>query len=368
MFLSYIPAQVSDKKICRVFYYAIDPATEKLKRVVVKCNRLKSKSQNLALAKRMCEEINIRLRDGWNPFTEKLEAAGFVSLDFAIQRFLTEKSRTLRKDSMRSYYSLTGTFSQWLKECDLLDKNCLYFSRRHAENFMRYISNRGNVSNKTFNNYLRHCKTLFNYFIDHDYIKENPFDKIHIKRESEKLRTTIPPEDLRRIKDYFQEKEPIFNYVIYLCNGYLIRPKEILMLRIGYLDFQNAMLTIPASVSKNHDERIIALHDDMMELLRIYQNLPADLYFFSTGYKPGKKLLSSREIGKTWSQMRIDLGMPKEYQFYSLKDTGVTDMLESGVPAKLVKELAGHHSLNMTEKYLHKSTARAIRDAIHIKL
>lgn len=58
--------------------------------------------------------------------------------------------------------------------------------------------------------------------------------------------------------------------------------------------------------------------------------------------------------------MREALGLPTTYQFYSLKDTGITEMLEAGVPAKLVKELADHSSLEMTEKYTHKSNAKKI--------
>lgn len=58
--------------------------------------------------------------------------------------------------------------------------------------------------------------------------------------------------------------------------------------------------------------------------------------------------------------MRDSLKMPAAYQFYSLKDTGITEMLEAGVPAKFVKELADHHSLEMTEKYTHRSDAKKI--------
>lgn len=46
---------------------------------------------------------------------------------------------------------------------------------------------------------------------------------------------------------------------IRLCFKYLIRPKEILMLQIKDLNFDNNMLRIPPNVSKNHKERIIAL-------------------------------------------------------------------------------------------------------------
>ena len=62
----------------------------------------------------------------------------------------------------------------------------------------------------------------------------------------------------------------------------------------------------------------------------------------------------------TWEAMREALSLPDAYQFYSLKDKGITEMLEAGVPAKFVKELADHHSLAMTERYTHKAEAKKI--------
>ena len=66
--------------------------------------------------------------------------------------------------------------------------------------------------------------------------------------------------------------------------------------------------------------------------------------------------------------MRRALSLRPEWQFYSLKDTGITEMLEAGVPPKLVKELADHSSLEMTEKYLHKSSAKKILEWDTIRL
>ncbi len=71
-------------------------------------------------------------------------------------------------------------------------------------------------------------------------------------------------------------------------------------------------------------------------------------------------MIAPTRIAETWLKMQADLNLPKEYQFYSLKDTWITEMLESGVPAKYVKELADHHSLEITEKYVHKANAKKI--------
>ena len=59
-------------------------------------------------------------------------------------------------------------------------------------------------------------------------------------------------------------------------------------------------------------------------------------------------------------QMREQLRLPMKYQFYSLKDTGITELLERGVPAKYVKELADHSSLVVTERYMHQTEAKII--------
>lgn len=133
------------------------------------------------------------------------------------------------------------------------------------------------------------------------------------------------------------------------------------------LDYNNKMLKIPSFVAKNHNERVLALPDDIYDFLVKYKDLNGDLYIFSTGYNPGKQLIDTRASGRTWSVMRAALQLPMSYQFYSLKDTGITEMLEQGMPAKYVKELADHHSLEMTEKYTHKSSAKKILEYNKLK-
>ena len=117
---------------------------------------------------------------------------------------------------------------------------------------------------------------------------------------------------------------------------------------------------MPPEISKNHHERIIPLPDELMEYMIHLKDCNGEHYIFSGGFKPGKKPMSPHQIGNFWAQMRDELKLPASYQFYSLKDTGITEMLEAGVPAKYVKELADHHSLEMTERYTHKSEAKKI--------
>ena len=76
-------------------------------------------------------------------------------------------------------------------------------------------------------------------------------------------------------------------------------------------------------------------------------------------FKPGPDKVWSQRVSDFWQvYVRPNCGFGPEVQFYSLKDTGITNMLGSGVPASFVKQQADHSSLSMTSVYLGKS-ARA---------
>ena len=55
--------------------------------------------------------------------------------------------------------------------------------------------------------------------------------------------------------------------------------------------------------------------------------------------------------------VRPGCGFGEDLQFYSLKDTGITGMLQSGVAINLVQQLADHSSVAMTALYVGKSPA-----------
>ena len=49
--------------------------------------------------------------------------------------------------------------------------------------------------------------------------------------------------------------------------------------------------------------------------------------------------------------MRKDLGLPAELKFYSLKDTGITNMLKSNMDVLSVRDQARHSSISITDMY-----------------
>jgi len=144
--------------------------------------------------------------------------------------------------------------------------------------------------------------------------------------------------------------------ICYLTFYGLIRPKEICMLKVDDFDFEYNFITISADVSKTRKERLVTMPKPLKDiLLKIgIPDVKKDLYIFGKGLVPnnemtnrryifGKGLVPNNEmtnrryIAKFWAIMRDDLELNKEIQYYSLKDTGIIELLRAGVSPEAVR-------------------------------
>lgn len=361
IFSDFRPAEYHGGKSSYVAFYVINPETGTLVRKRIKVNRV-SKGQNRdKFARMLCCEINRKLYEGWNPFLENDAYFSGTSIQKGIKEFLETKEKNVRPDTFRSYHSYLKWFNGFLQRSGKKQMPVKTFTERDAEKAMKELDARPNIGAATYNSYLEFFRNLFNYFIKRNWLKENPFNRISKRKEEQKRRDLIPPHVRQQIADYFVKTQQIpYLYIMQLCYRCLIRPKEILMLKIKDIDFVENIINLPADVAKNHNARTIGVPAEIMAYLNKIQNHNPNEYIFSNDYLPGSELKTSKDTSKTWAQMRTHLNLPMKYQFYSLKDTGITELLEKGVPSKYVKELADHSSLEVTERYMHKTEAKII--------
>ena len=215
--------------------------------------------------------------------------------------------------------------------------------------------------NTTYNNYIKFYRTLWNWFIGNKYATDNYFTDMKVRRKEEKLREIIPASVRNDIKEYLLNSgQRSFYFFCQFTFKMLIRPAETFKLKIRDIDYNNRLLLLRADDAKDHDNRTYAIPDEIFDYLLQYKELPDKTYIFSTDYKPGINLHDSRYSGRSWSLLRRALKLSDRFTLYSLKDTGITELLNSGVPARIVQQLAGHSSIEMTEKYAHKMRAKEI--------
>lgn len=143
-----------------------------------------------------------------------------------------------------------------------------------------------------------------------------------------------------------------------LCYYCFLRPDDIVKLRIKDFDMKKYLIIISAERTKNdHDSyRVIPVALEPY-LKHIDFNQDKENMLFSEKFKPGKKQIDSRKISKFWANhIRPNCGFGMDLQFYSLKDTGITNLMADGVSPVYVQGQADHSSLKITEKYTHKHT------------
>jgi integrase len=369
--ISYLPAILREHKSgWLIEYYVEHPVTHRFIRKTMKMNhvtkRFKSKLEARRHINKIINNLNIRLSTGWNPLFTDENIRLYTSVEDVCNSFLIEKKKDTRVDTIRSYSSFVSIFSTWLNG----KGNIGYFSlinRVTISQFMDYVYMERNVSPRSYNNYVKIGRALFNWAKAKCYTNNNPFDFIQLKKKEKKKRILVPSESRQQIIRYLHEKMP--NYMILLKLEYnaLIRPNEIRNLKVFNTDLINGTITVESSVAKNHNERIITMTPDLVadfEKMNLSQ-YNKQFYLFSHNFVPGKERVGPRYYSDFWVKMRNDLNLPTEMQLYSLRDTGIFEMLKSGIDSLSVKQHADHHSLEMTSIYsdhVDPNLAKIIRE------
>jgi len=66
--------------------------------------------------------------------------------------------------------------------------------------------------------------------------------------------------------------------------------------------------------------------------------------------------LTPKKISDEWIRTKKSLKFKNTYQFYSLKDTGITNMFHLNIPTIKIRDQARHHDIRITETYTPRLT------------
>ncbi len=364
---NFLPAKLVQTKSSgwQVVYYALNPQTERLERVRVKLNRAvsryRTKREATIYATEVVNNLNLKLSGGWSPFFEGENARLYEKIDNVIHYFLDEKAKELRENTMRSYKSFARQFLKWLNEhapnsyASLIGHITVV---RFMDDF--YIRK---VNPRSYNNIVKMGRAFFNWCVEKGYSKQNPFDKIKIKKVYAKTRTIIPADVRRDITEYLNGIDNTgFALVLNLVYSSLIRPNEIRHIQIKHINLKEKYIEIPGNVAKNHRQRHSALSDASIELLYKlnYSAFPKNYYLIGNGMAPSNKMCGNGKFTKEWAKLRAKMKLPANMQLYSLRDTGIYEMLKAGIDNLSVMQHADHHDLSVTTKYANHADKHLI--------
>ena len=358
----YVPAKLITGKRWYVEFYSYDPEIQKLHRKRVSVPLVKPAAARRRYAADIAAAINAKLQKGWNPFLALNNPNGYVLFKDVCEKYFRYLYKLTEEDIMRpktynGYTSFLNVFNAWNEK---LDKPVTYIYQLKSEvvsEFLDYIWMEKGKSVRTRDNYLRWFRTFAGWLLEKKYVNEDftaGMTVIQGKRKCVKNRTVIPQDVMLRIKEYCLEHNRHFLLACYIEYYCFIRPKEMSYIRIRDISVLMGTITVSAEVSKNRKAAIVTLPDCVVKLMLDLGvlNAPGDWFLFSDGFIPGKKFHPAKHFGDFWTlKMKKALKLPEQYKFYSLKDTGITDLIRSKTDLLSVRDQARHHSLQMTDLY-----------------
>lgn len=365
--LQYTPPAYRETKGCSfIEFYAYDPEQGKMRRKRIKINRingvLKRRQYAKNVIKRLCEQLN----HGWNPWIAK-DTSDLYVFEEALSRYEAHIEKMLangyfRKETYDGYKSYVKIMREFISK-----KRPTYyvyqFDRKLCVDFLDYVFIERNNGAQTRNNYLNFLRVFSGFLVEKGYLKSKPTDGISpiSKRLYKKERECIPLDVVGRIADYCREKEPDFLFACYLLYYCFIRPVEMTRLRVRHFNLKACTLTIPGELSKNKTTQTITLPKKVILYgikIGVF-SAPSDDFIFSYRLKPGRDEIDPKHFRDHWENVRKALGLKKEWKFYSLKDTGITEMCDKEIAPRSVKDQARHSSLAITDIYLEKRKKNA---------
>lgn len=172
------------------------------------------------------------------------------------------------------------------------------------------------------------------------------FRHIEYPRSEKKLPQIIEKEYLLEQIAKIQNKK--HKAIISLAYSTGMRVSEVCNLLISDIDSKRMIITIRQS--KGRKDRIVALSEKVLEILREYfKEYKPKEYLFNGQFELKYSHRSCNQIVKQY--------LGKEYHFHQLRHSNATALLESGTDLRIIQKHLGHASSKTTEIYTHVSTA-----------
>lgn len=357
---SYTPPVLHTGKDWYIDFYAFDPINGRMKRKKIKLNFIPKISDRRNYARDYIKRISEKLAIGWNPWIAQESGSSYLLFQEVIDRYriyinkMTKDAR-YRQETHKSYTSYLNNMESFNNN-KLVPITYIYqFDKDFCVQMLDEVYITRDNTAFTRDNYLGFLKSFASFCLNNNFISNNPTSGITGigRKGKKKIRTTITNDHLEKLNAYLEEKNPHYllaSYILYYC---FVRPAEMSKLKLSNINPSKQTIYLPDTITKNKKDGTITLPAKVIHLmirLNIFE-YDNDCYLFSDNFKPGKKKRTEKMFRDFWAHyVRKDLKFPDKYKFYSLKDTGITNMLRH-YDTLSVRDQARHSSILMTDIY-----------------
>ncbi len=289
--------------------------------------------------------------------------------DKAVKAFTEGRKNYLEKKTLDGYLVLLKTFTDWLKEMELLDITPGLMSDSVIEEYLNYcISARGN-SKGTANSKLVALKIFYTFMVEKKLMEHNPTDGIKKFKNDEPPIYSFTPEQLKKIfgiiPDTWRGARDNSIYRMIVETG--CRVDEALNIGIRDTIFSNGIpIRLLFKETKNHKPREVSVTPKLAEAYLYWLNKrhnfgvsnEIDMLHIGLELKP----INIRTVQKNFLEYCQLAGIDKEgvrCSPYTLKHTFCKLFLLGGGSVNALREIVGHIDNRSISKYVRATAKEA---------
>lgn len=253
---------------------------------------------------------------------------------------------------------LSETGDSEILEIELLDAR-VYLSQLTDEKY-----NRTSISRK-----ISSLRAFYQYLMNHEFISENPFSYLHLKKSGLRLPNFFYDEEIELLFEAASGDEPL-DYrdkaILEILYGTGIRVSECQALRLEDIDLDLGVMLV---LGKGNRERYVpfgeyakyAIEEYIEQcrtpLMTKYQKDHEHLLISQYGDH-----ISVSGIQYALNQLIKKTSLTSKIHPHKLRHSFATHLLDNGADMRTVQELLGHKSLSSTQIYTHVTKDHLLKD------
>ena len=323
------------------------------------------------------DALHQKLKEGWDPtlpevIQEQTNLSFSEALDFAMEK----KSPNLGSKTISGYNGTVRFMKAAIEKLDFGNLPITDVKRIHIKLLVEKVKEQRKWSNNAYNKHLNHLKAILSELIQWDLIESNPAHNIKNLPVSESdANQPASVDDIEKIKKELESKH--FDFWVFCLTIFHtgIRPEEITKMTLEMVDLRNNEIILPAEITKTKRKRIVPINQHLKSYYKKmeFEKLPKEYYLFGSfreagkgnigKYKdfiPGPTKINRDTATKRWEKI-VKKGLGIDMNLYAMKHLGADRKILAGLEIDSLRELYGHTSKLMTEKY-----ARVIKE-VHRK-
>lgn len=277
----------------------------------------------------------------------QLDSKNSLTISAFIETYTTDPTRTRKNGEGISPHTIRAdklAFRLLQEAIGDLDVHAI--NENEIKDFMKTTSCR--VKPASLNNYLSHIRAGLNWAKDEGLLKKVPRIKlINLKKG---LPRAISVDDLPALYEKAKEMRPEMEHIIRFALYTGARRHEIILAQWEHIDWKNQTIRI---LGKGNKERIIPLLPDAVRGKQRQDEGPLFSYSHESTISNYFRIIT-RACGI-------------KARFHDLRHTAATQMLQTGIPLEVVRDILGHSDIKTTQIYAKVLANRMKQEMLKLK-